>query len=281
MAQAWIWRHKINGVPLISSYILLGSLVSTSNAQQPGGMTTATMTSASPVSTFASSFLTIHTSLQPNSTSSSTTSRKTADTRPSLFGSANASTQYDPNEERNEKAFNYYFLILGGIVVAVALGLWWIRRRKRRQKEQMRLSGQNALARDLDGWANSRRWIQGTWRQNQNATNTRHEEGLNEQGEAPPPYQPKSEISETQDVLGENVLETRSIRDSATGLTIPMHTLSRDELDRFRPPAYQASSGSGFYVNPRSSTAGTVTEQGVFRTEPSTHELSRTNETRS
>lgn len=269
MVRSWISRHKINGAAFITSHILLGSLMSISQAQQPGSVTTATFITTLPVTTFSSSILTTYISSPPNTTSSSTTSRGTTGTRPPLFEPANASAQYDPNQERNEKAFNYYFLILGGIVLSVALILWWIRQRKRRQKEQMRLSGQNALARDLDGWANSRRWIHGTWRQNQSTTSTRHEEGLNEQGEAPPPYQPKSSVSAADVVSGDPVLDPTNVRDSATGLAVPMHVLSRDEFDHIRPPAYQAS-GSGFYTNPRLEPALIGSEQRNIDAEPST-----------
>ncbi|KAF2003663.1 hypothetical protein P154DRAFT_394634, partial [Amniculicola lignicola CBS 123094] len=103
------------------------------------------------------------------------------------------SDQNDTAQHRNEYAFNYYFLFLVMVGVAIAIGLWWIERRRRRQKESMRLSGQQALARDLDGWVDTRRWMHGRWRQNLPAAMMRREEGLDEHGEAPPPYEPKGD----------------------------------------------------------------------------------------
>ncbi|KAH7135039.1 hypothetical protein B0J11DRAFT_412723, partial [Dendryphion nanum] len=127
--------------------------------------------------------------------------------------------------------FNYYFLILAAFGVAVAIGLWLVRRRKRRQKEQMRLRGQNALARDLEGWSNSRRWMHGTWRHNHTSALVRREEGLNEHGEAPPPYHPKNNITTVHNSSG-------GAPDAMAGLTAPLRTLSRDEAELPRPPAY-------------------------------------------
>lgn len=266
--MVWIGslRYKINASSFISLNILLPLLMSTlSHAQHLTPAVSITTDSTIPTSLdiiSTHSTLATYTSLPPNSTSASTKSHRSAEARPSPFEPANAGAQYDPNEERNEKAFNYYFLILAGIVFALAIGLWWIRRRKRRQKEQMRLNGQHALARDLDGWANSRRWMNGNWRQNQSPTVSGHEEGLNEHGEAPPPYQPKNDTSGTHADLG-------NARDAVTGLTIPMHVLPRDEIDRFRPPPYQASLGSGFYTNPQLNTAGTAPDSGAIHSTPS------------
>lgn len=101
----------------------------------------------------------------------------------------------------------------------------------------MRLSGQNALARDLDGWINTRRWFHGTWRHNQTAAFVRREEGLNEHGEAPPPYRPKSDVTVTQGQEGTH--------DPASGLTIPLRTLSRDDIEQNRPPEYRETVGRG------------------------------------
>jgi len=93
----------------------------------------------------------------------------------------------------------------------------------------MRRSGHNALARDLDGWVNTRRWMHGAWRYNQSAAFVRREEGLNEHGEAPPPYRPK----------GEATADVGASHDVTTGLTIPLRTLPRDETERSRLPGYE------------------------------------------
>lgn len=128
-------------------------------------------------------------------------------------------------EDANTGAFKYYWLILALFGVGVALFLWWINRRRIRRKEQMRLSGQNALARDMEGWINTRRWYQSAWTPNQTRAFIRREEGLNEHGEAPPPYRPKGDVTVAQDPV--------------TGLSIPLRTLSREQVDAGRPPEYR------------------------------------------
>jgi len=83
----------------------------------------------------------------------------------------------------------------------------------------VRNSGQNALARDLDGWTNTRRWVHGRhWRSD--SRNSR-EDGLNELGEAPPPYVPAAKTA----------TETGSTEE----LQVPLRTLSRNGE---RPPGY-------------------------------------------
>lgn len=189
---------------------------------------------------------TSYTSASVNATSSSSRSHATD---PGLFPPANTDSQQpDETTERNNNVFNYYFLILAVFGVFVAVGLWWIRRRSKRRKEQMRLSGQNALARDLDGWINTRRWMHGAWRHNQPTGFVRREEGLNEHGEAPPPYQPKSEVASE---------PNGTLQDAASGLTIPLRTLSRDRIDVAQPPQYAEQDGYDENPNVRPDTATT------------------------
>ncbi|KAF1957203.1 hypothetical protein CC80DRAFT_375639, partial [Byssothecium circinans] len=122
---------------------------------------------------------------------------------------------------------NYYFLFLALFGILVAVFLWWVHKRRKRRKEAMRLSGQNALARDMDGWINTRRWLHGTQRHNQTAAFVRRE-GLDERGEAPPPYQPKSE----------GTISVVPERGGVEGLAIPLRSLSREDIEQARPPEY-------------------------------------------
>lgn len=79
---------------------------------------------------------------------------------------------------------NYYFLLLAVLVVVVLVGYYFYARRRRRKIAQLRTRGQSALARDLEGWPG---WHRGRW-----AGGDRERlEGLNERGEAPPPYMPR------------------------------------------------------------------------------------------
>jgi len=168
-----------------------------------------------------------------NSTTSSTsTSAKPTDSPPELFPGA---TNTSPQHVHTDGVFNYYFLFLALFGVLTAVFLWWIHKRRKRRKEQMRLSGHDALARDMAGWINTRRWFHGTRRHNQTGAFVRREEGLNEHGEAPPPYQPKSEVTAI-NAAGE-------ARGSRIGVTIPLRTLPRDTVEQSRPPQYQKTVG--------------------------------------
>lgn len=79
---------------------------------------------------------------------------------------------------------NYYFLLLAILIFIVFIAYYTISRRRKRNLAQLRSTGQNALARDLEGWPGSRRGTGSTrrWR------GGRVEEGLDERGEPPPPY---------------------------------------------------------------------------------------------
>ncbi|KAK7179982.1 hypothetical protein DPSP01_009850 [Paraphaeosphaeria sporulosa] len=152
-----------------------------------------------------------------SNTTAAATSTSTPISNDILPGATNAR---DPTAS----AFRYYWLILVVFGLVIALFLWWINRRRIKRKELMRLSGRNALARDMEGWVNTRRWYHGAWRPNDIRASTRREEGFNENGEAPPPYRPKGDVTVTQD--------------PATGLSIPLRTLSREQVDAGHPPEY-------------------------------------------
>jgi hypothetical protein len=170
----------------------------------------------------------------PNSTMSSTTTMDGSPQDPGqLFPLADP---VDADEQRKESVFNYYFLFLAAFGVLLVVGLWMMHKRREKKKEQRRRSGHNALARDLDGWVNTRRWMHGAWRPA--AGFVRREEGLNEHGEAPPPYQPKS--ADTVVVQGHD----GTAQDSTNGLTIPLRTLSRTDVERSRLPGYEEASGT-------------------------------------
>ncbi|PSN73432.1 hypothetical protein BS50DRAFT_582969 [Corynespora cassiicola Philippines] len=165
------------------------------------------------------------------STSNTTTSSvptSTADPEPippQLF--PDASEKHGQEKTHSESAFNYYFLFLAIFGLLIAGALWWLHRRRRLRKEQMRMNGQTALERDLDGWVNTRRWFHGTWRHNQPPAIMRREEGLDENGEAPPPYQPSTGVTVAPTTQG-----------PASNLAVPMTSISRGDLQLPRPPEY-------------------------------------------
>lgn len=79
---------------------------------------------------------------------------------------------------------NYYFLLLAILILIFFLVYHTIARRRKRKIAQLRSTGQTALARDLESWPGSRARA-GARR---GTAPSDREEGLNERGEAPPPY---------------------------------------------------------------------------------------------
>ena len=72
------------------------------------------------------------------------------------------------------------------------------------------------------------------------------EEGLNEQGEAPPPYVPKRRSEDAQ----------RDGVEDGGGPAVPLQTLSREDAG-FKPPDYTEAYSEELNRNARHSTAST------------------------
>jgi hypothetical protein len=127
------------------------------------------------------------------------------------------------------------------------IGIYFIHKRKRARKIAFRNSGQNALARDLDGWTGSRRWIHGHRREESRGVGRGFgEEGLNELGEAPPPY-----------IHTAKTVEGHETEVEGPQIQIPLRTLSTHEFER---PATGKPPGYGEVVGEQ--TVGTIGEQG-------------------
>ncbi|KAF2812085.1 uncharacterized protein BDZ99DRAFT_260863 [Mytilinidion resinicola] len=180
-------------------------------------------------------------SLSQSIRTTSVASRVTADNAPPLYPASTSATSDDHDIDRDSHLINYYFVFLALIGVFALLAIYVLHKRRRRRKAQLRSSGQNALARDLDGWVNTRRWVHGSWRGGAGGGPARQEEGLNEAGEAPPPYKPHGDA--TADAAGADVapvtLSSDESRDTVTGLAIPLRTLSRGGRSTLKPPDYQ------------------------------------------
>ena len=139
---------------------------------------------------------------------------------------------------------NLYFLLLA-VVIGLGVILYFVLHRRRKDKRaRSRNVQQDALARDIEGWAGRRRWIYGGRGAGPDDAALQPEEGLDERGEAPPPYK-RTQHSEDSDGVGET--STRGEHDpeypepqppdddSANELAIPLRTLSRTHQ---MPPAY-------------------------------------------
>ncbi|KAF1941336.1 hypothetical protein EJ02DRAFT_206320 [Clathrospora elynae] len=137
-----------------------------------------------------------------------------------------ASTDKPADEEQMRTGVDnleHTLLVLAIFVVLVAGLLYWIHRRIKRHRELLHRSGQHASARDVEGWADTHT--------PNDATPVRREEGLDELGEAPPPYQPKSGVTLVDSPVG-------SAQDRVERVAIPLRTLSRSETEGTRPPDY-------------------------------------------
>jgi HAMP domain-containing protein len=150
------------------------------------------------------------------------------------FDSAEDEQDFNDAQTSEAKTFRYYFLLLAILIVLIALFLWLINRWRKRQRDRLHRSGQQALARDLEGWTGTHRLLHGRYRAN-GAVLVHRDEGLDEHGEAPPPYQPKTE-------------------GSAVDVSIPLRALPRDEVERSRPPQYYESPHPDLDVTTRQET---------------------------
>ncbi|KAB2569356.1 hypothetical protein DBV05_g11959 [Lasiodiplodia theobromae] len=146
---------------------------------------------------------------------------------------------------------NLYFLFIAIVVILLVVALLLLHRRKKRRKAMMRNYGQSALAQDINGHHhnnNTSRWLPGPGRwmmggAGASGTHRAPEEGLNERGEAPPPYnQPPGGPPQPAYAPGASYVAMPPPPppgwQSDAGLTIPMRTLSRDTQGN-KPPDYQ------------------------------------------
>ena len=140
---------------------------------------------------------------------------------PSIFRRGNDDdAELSPEERNNTSFYKYFYLLLGMLAGFILVAIWLIHRRKVRRRALWPQNGQQASARDVEAWPGTRRLLHGRCR----ATNSvllRQTEGLDEHGEAPPPYQAKSEVS-------------------STTIAIPLRILSADGSERSLPPQYKA-----------------------------------------
>jgi len=183
---------------------------------------------------------TLATLTAPRTQSSSSTAASSTAAALTSSASPSAGPGDTPDDLSSHSVVNYYFLLLALSIIIILAVLWSLHRRKKKNIARSRNSGHNALARDLEGWMGDRRWGQGGWG---SGNGQRREEGLDERGEAPPPYMPeeprpahvRSRSRGNHDV--QDVDNDRADGDNpAVGLSIPLHTLSRDER---KPPDYE------------------------------------------
>ncbi|KAL2045328.1 hypothetical protein N7G274_002411 [Stereocaulon virgatum] len=129
-----------------------------------------------------------------------------------------ASTKDDGTSDKG--ILNYYFLFILVFVIIIFLVYWSIARRRKQRIANLRNHQQSALARDVDSWPGRGNRLGGRWRIMGAEVDPRAEEGLDERGEAPPPYLKEPEPAHN---------------DGRAGLE--MHDMGRDEG---KLPEYEA-----------------------------------------
>ncbi|KAI4654193.1 uncharacterized protein J4E78_007238 [Alternaria triticimaculans] len=141
---------------------------------------------------------------------------------PSIFrrGDDKDDAELYPEERQNASFYKYFYLLLGMLAGLILVAIWLIRRRKVRHLTIRRQNGQQAPAGGVEAWPGTRRFLHGRCRATDSVL-LRPTEGLDEHGEAPPPYQPKSEVN-------------------STTIAIPLRVLSADGSERSLPPQYKA-----------------------------------------
>ncbi|KAG8529512.1 uncharacterized protein KY384_006149 [Bacidia gigantensis] len=116
-----------------------------------------------------------------------------SDNAPSFSTPTSNDTATDPSggdDGHNDGLLNYYFLLLAVLIIIIIIVYWSLHRRRKAALLRQQSNQRDALAQDLDrtGWAQS--FSRRGWRRGYGSGGTRimHHEGLDETGEAPPPY---------------------------------------------------------------------------------------------
>ncbi|KAL8931779.1 MAG: hypothetical protein Q9211_006739 [Gyalolechia sp. 1 TL-2023] len=138
------------------------------------------------------------------------------------------------NDDDNDNGIlNYYFLLLALLIIILGLVYLAYVRRQRQKVLQSRRNGQRALARDLERWPGSGPWGPGRFRMPRSSPRQpRREEGLDERGEAPPPYIPKEP---------EPAYAGPGGGSAGPGNDIPLQDLTRSD---HKPPDYEEGPSS-------------------------------------
>jgi hypothetical protein len=229
-----------NGHPMPLSSLSLLSFVSITLLLP---LVTAQLSTVTPTTTVPSS--TFFTLVSPSPSGDGLKNSSTASSS-NVFSAAASNTAFrsvptdvpgddDDPPDKQTSLLNYYFVFLALFLALLFVLLYALHRRRKLKKARSRDSGQNALARDVDGWVPSgRRWVAARLdRHNRFGTRALEREdrdlGLNEFGEAPPPYKVReAELA---------ALGAASAESSRDGPAVPLRTLSRGAVGK--PPGYE------------------------------------------
>ena len=150
-------------------------------------------------------------------------------------------------------AVEYYYVFVALAIFLVALAVWISVRWRTKLKAQHRDARGAALAQDVDGWPNTRRWFLGTWRSEPDHRRQALEEGLDERGQAPPPYRQSA------------THESEAAYQGSGGISAPppafhLHSSSQKPPDYEPSPTATPTTGAPSFSSPESGGTATFHE---------------------
>lgn len=145
----------------------------------------------------------------------------------------------DDDSDDNRSIVNYYFVFFALLVCIAGLCAYFVWRRRRNALLIYNNQRQTPFPRDVREW-DTVRYRRRYWNTGfRSAPQASREEGLNENGEAPPPYMPKD--NEETGNNGAHVGGHNGQGEGGPGgPAIPMQTLSREQAG-LKPPDYEQS----------------------------------------
>lgn len=171
------------------------------------------------------------TNIASSSASPSPTSLQTTTIQPPISANSNppsASSSTPATQDTvSDHVFNYYFLIIAAAGIVLVLGVMYLRSRKRQKAAINRSRSQRALARDMEsfrarfGMGRTGGALYGT-----HTGRSDPEEGLDERGEAPPPYVPGSKPPSIRTADGLEELDGRPLGEGEAGEPVELQNLS-------------------------------------------------------
>ncbi|KAM0718689.1 hypothetical protein Q7P37_005760 [Cladosporium fusiforme] len=141
------------------------------------------------------------------------------------------------NEDSSPAMINYYFVFFALLLCIAGLCAYFVWRRRRKALMIYNNQAQAPYARDPREWDTARHRRR-YWNTNFRNAPVSREEGLNENGEAPPPYMPKDDQETVNN--GSQAAGQPMHGHTDGGPAIPLQTLSRDQAG-LKPPDYEYS----------------------------------------
>lgn len=245
--------------PFSSSFLFL-SVVLPSSSYAQLGFRQNTATPPSPTTTAPTLFIT---------SVSGTSSASTPSNSPNFNLDPDPDPDPDPDSEpisqQESHAFKYYFLIIVAFAIIFCICLLYLGRRKKRKQALLRSNSQRALARDVAGFRSrvpprGSLWTFGGFGSGGGNNRVETVEGLDERGEAPPPYVANCKPPSLRNV-DLSAPSTSAGREEAVELSRMSGNVDRGG-ERNKPPDYYATGSSEELGNvTRPTTAVTASDR--------------------